>query len=537
LSDQRTPTTTEDGKEQQALTSGGLLARNAVWNLLSHCAPMATAIFTIPVLIAGLGKDRFGVLTLAWMVLGYFSLFDLGLGRALTKMVAEKLGLGLGRELPCLVGTALGLMMGLGLAGTAFIALISPGLVRDVLKIPPAIQHESLYAFYLMAVSLPFVISTAGLRGVMEAHQRFGLINVVRTAIGLFSLIGPILVLPFSRSLVPVVAVIFAGRLVSWAIHMVLCLRTVPNLIRGFSIRPDLIKPLITFGGWMTLTNIINPLMVQMDRFAVGALVSTAAIAYYTTPYELVTKFWFLSNSILGVMFPAFATCFVSDRERTALMFGRTMKSIFLILFPVTLGAVTLAPEVLTLWLGSDFATQSTHVMQCLAVGVFFNGLAQVSSALIQGVGRPELTFKLHLTELFPYLVAAWFLIRGYGIEGAALAWTARTALDLALFFWGGGQVLPECKETIRRLSRGLALTLPLIGLGALPLGLAWRATYLAVVMTGAPIIVWQRVLTAEEKDILRTRFVNAWSSRVLCRSVAGLGFRTAAEATNPPLG
>ena len=29
---------------------------------------------------------------------------------------------------------------------------------------------------------------------------------------------------------------------------------------------------------------------------------------------------------------------------------------------------------------------------------------------------------------------AAWLLIRGYGIEGAALAWTARTALDLTLY-------------------------------------------------------------------------------------------------------
>src|SRR4051812_20078598 len=153
-----TPTDDPNNVESapESLTSGRVLARNAVWNLLSQVAPMAAAIFTIPVLIAGLGTDRFGVLTLAWMVLGYFSLFDLGLGRALTKMVAEKLGLGLGRELPCLVGTALGLMMGLGLAGTAFIALISPGLVRSVLKIPPAIQRESLSAFYLMAVSLPF---------------------------------------------------------------------------------------------------------------------------------------------------------------------------------------------------------------------------------------------------------------------------------------------------------------------------------------------------------------------------------------------
>lgn len=525
------------GKEQHALTNGRLLARNVVWNLLSQSAPMAAAVLTIPVLIAGIGTDRFGVFTLAWMVLGYFSLFDLGLGRALTKMVAEKLGRGLEQELPNLVGTALSLMMILGLLGTVSIVLISPSLVSHILKIPPEIQRESLYAFYMMAASLPFVISTAGLRGVMEAHQRFGKINVVRTVIGLYSLIGPVLVLPFSRSLVPVVAVVFVGRLVSWAIHMVLCLRTLPNLARGFAIRTELIGPLITFGGWMTLTNIINPLMVQMDRFAVGALISTAAVAYYTTPYELVTKFWFFSNAILGVMFPAFATSFVNDRERTALFFGRTVKYVFLILFPLTLGAVTLAPEVLTLWLGGDFARQSTYVMQCLALGVFLNGLAQVPSALIQGVGRPDLTFKLHMLELFPYLITAWFLIRGYGITGAALAWTARTALDLVLFFWGGRQILPECKETIRRLSWGLAGTLPLIGLGALPLGLAWRVAYLTVIMAAAPILIWQRILGTEEKNVLLNRFVNAWSRRFQHRAVAGLAVRTAAEATQSPLG
>src|SRR5207302_8418181 len=114
LSTQRTDENSGDGPPA-ALTSGRLLARNAVWNLISQAAPMAAAVFTIPVLIGGLGTARFGVLTLAWMVLGYFSLFDLGLGRALTKMVAETLGLGRDRELPSLVGTALGLMMILGL--------------------------------------------------------------------------------------------------------------------------------------------------------------------------------------------------------------------------------------------------------------------------------------------------------------------------------------------------------------------------------------------------------------------------------------
>jgi O-antigen/teichoic acid export membrane protein len=87
------------------LTRGRLLARNTLWNLVGSGAPMAVAFFCIPVLIRALGKDRFGVLTLAWALIGYASLFDLGLGRALTQLVARKLGAGRDREVPTLVWT------------------------------------------------------------------------------------------------------------------------------------------------------------------------------------------------------------------------------------------------------------------------------------------------------------------------------------------------------------------------------------------------------------------------------------------------
>ena len=43
---------------------------------------MMVALATIPALVRRLGTDRFGILTIGWAVLGYFSLFDLGLGRA-----------------------------------------------------------------------------------------------------------------------------------------------------------------------------------------------------------------------------------------------------------------------------------------------------------------------------------------------------------------------------------------------------------------------------------------------------------------------
>ena len=81
-----------------SLVGGRRLARNVFWNLLGVGTPLLVAVVAIPRLIEALGTDRFGVLTLAWMVVGYFGLLDLGLGRALTKLVAERLGKGQDEE-------------------------------------------------------------------------------------------------------------------------------------------------------------------------------------------------------------------------------------------------------------------------------------------------------------------------------------------------------------------------------------------------------------------------------------------------------
>jgi O-antigen/teichoic acid export membrane protein len=197
------------------LTSGTVLARNVVWNLLGAGAPLLVAIVAIPVLIEGLGVPRFGVLTLAWMVVGYFSLFDLGLGRALTKLVAEKIGKGQIGEVPLLFWTAMSLMAVLGVIGAIVLTAFSPWLVIGILEIPSGLQSETMAAFYVLSGSVPIIIVTIGLRGMLEAYQRFGLVNAVRIPLGVVTFLGPVMVLPFSNSLFPVVIVLVTARLIS----------------------------------------------------------------------------------------------------------------------------------------------------------------------------------------------------------------------------------------------------------------------------------------------------------------------------------
>ena len=73
--------------------SGSRVAKNTIYNLLGYGLPLIIAVVLIPPLIKGLGEERFGILNLAWVVIGYFSFLDFGIGRALTNIIAEKIGL------------------------------------------------------------------------------------------------------------------------------------------------------------------------------------------------------------------------------------------------------------------------------------------------------------------------------------------------------------------------------------------------------------------------------------------------------------
>jgi len=489
------------------LTQGSRIARNSVLNLLGYGTPLVVAIFAIPLLIRGLGTDRFGVLAMAWVFIGYLSLFDLGLSRALTKLVAEKLGVGKVGEIPALVWTAIFVMFFLGLGIAVAVSLLLPWLIRDILNIPQALYTETLKAFYLLAIFVPIVIISVGFRGILDAHQRFDLTNAVRIPLGIYSFIAPLLVLPFSRSLFSVVGILVAGRLIACLVQLLLCLHVVPSLSKGIVLQRTMMGPLIRFGSWMTVTNIVSPLMLYLDRFFIGALISVVAVAYYATPQEVVTKLLLISGSVMGVLFPAFSTSFVQDHSRTKLLFGRGVKFIFLILFPITLFIVTMAHDGLGFWLGDEFAQNSTKVLQWITVGVFIHSLGQVPYALIQGVGRPDLTAKLHLIELPFYVICLWWIIVSNGIVGAAVAWVLRIAVD-TLFMFVMAQRLLQIREGImwrRLLLMGFVfLTLTL---ATMLTDLAMKLLFLLLMLFIYVPTIWFLILAQEERALIVNRF------------------------------
>lgn len=479
------------------LTSGRVLARGAALNLLGQGLPFLAALVALPLLAAGLGTERFGVLALAWVLVGYVSLFDLGLGRALTQLVAERLGRDQEEGLPALVWTALLLMGGLGLAGAGALALAAPWLARVALGVTGALAGETSVGLVLIAVAIPFVTIAAGLRGVLEAHQRFGLVNAVRIPMSSLSYLGPLALLSISPTLAWPIGFLLVERVATALIYLALCRRVMPSLRQPIVIAPGNWLRLLRFGGWMTVTNIVGPLMVYFDRFLIGGMLSVAAVAYYSTPYDFVTRLLVIPGALAGVLFPAFAIAARQDLARASVLFLRSTKFVFMLLWPLTLVVVAFAFEILDLWMGREFAMAGTSAMRWLAVGVLLNGLAQIPFALIQGHGRPDLTAKLHLAEVPLYLLGLWWLIDHFGITGAAMAWTFRVIFDTGLLFLIGGKMARMPLSKLRSLGVVLGVGVAMLAAASYLPDLASRVVACLALLT-AFAIASMRLIWAE---------------------------------------
>lgn len=495
----------------KSLASGGVLIRSTAWNFLGQTIPLFVAILVLPTLVGRLGIERFGVLTLVWMAIGYFSLFDLGLGRAMTQIVARKLGEGAEGVVPDIVKTGLVLMSFASLAGASLLWAIAPWLAQSVLHIPILLQDETLSSLYLVAVSVPFIVTSSGLTGFLAAYQRFDIVNSVRTPLAILTILLPLAVTEFTVRLEWIVAIVVIARIAGWIAYLVACTHIAPRTNRAGRSHRLAIREFVRLGGWMTLSNLLNPFLVYMDRFVIAGFVSVAAVAYYATPYEVITKFLIVPGAIVGTLFPAFATTFFSDKKRASFLLAQGTKYVFLALFPLTVAVVIFSNEALGVWLGREFSENSARVLQILAVGVLINSLVYPATVFVQGAGRPDKVAKLHLIELPLYLPVLWYLTDRFGIEGAAIAWTLRVAVDAALLYVITSTLLRRKEGALTR----IAVSAIMVGgvlVGTFFLNEAiHKIVYYISVMGIFLVLAWQKKLLESERRIIGIHLLSAF--------------------------
>jgi O-antigen/teichoic acid export membrane protein len=488
-----------------------LIAKNVVINLGSQIVPMLAALLTIPYVVKGLGTDGYGILSIAYMVLGYFSIFDLGLSRATVKFVAEHLSPEKIHKVPEIVWTSLFLLVLLGFVSGGIAAIFVPLAVTHFFKMPASFVGQAKSSLLIICLSLPILLANDALRGVLEAAQRFDLVNWIKipgsTCFYLFAAGAVALRLKVPWVIVALVLV----RLVTACAYLVVGFRIIPELRAGIRVSRSALRSLATFGGWVMVSNICGPIFTYLERFFVASVVSVSMLTYYSIPFDLLSKTIMLPASLATALFPYFSHHGGGNSDLVSDVTSRSVKYLLFVMTPFTAVLLYFSKEILQLWMGAQFANQSAVVMQLLAVMFLLNALSFVPYTSVQALGRPELKAKLDIAALPIYALFLWLLVRPYGINGAAAAKLLITALDtgvLFLFAWKMKSfALRDCISG--PLFRTLVASGALLVLGFLihvcRITLVNSAVLFGLCITAYAILLWFAAVDGDEKTVIRS--------------------------------
>jgi O-antigen/teichoic acid export membrane protein len=180
----------------------------------------------------------------------------------------------------------------------------------------------------------------------------------------------------------------------------------------------------------------VGPLMVSFDQFLIGSVMGVAAVAHYAVPMNLVARTQIFPGALARTFFPRMS-CSSADDARS--LSGRALSVLGYGYAALCAPGIVLSPVFFRYWISADFGQIAAPVAQILFVGAWINGLAFIAATLLQSQGRPDITGKLHLIEVLPFLAVLWTLTTTFGINGAAIAWSLRTTADALALFWAAG--------------------------------------------------------------------------------------------------
>jgi O-antigen/teichoic acid export membrane protein len=480
-------------------------------NLIAQAVPLIVGVISIPFIVRYLGPERFGLLSLSWIILGYFTIFDLGLGRATTKYVAEAIGTGDPDQTTDIVWTSVTFQVIFGIVGSIIVVIMTPLLTERILRISPALIGEARTTFYVLAFSVPVVLISSSFSGVLEACQRFDMLSRVRIIAGIATFLVPLIAGFMHLDLPFIIALLVLVKALALVTFFIIAAHIFPTLKWPHLMKKHLITRLFVFGSWITVSNLVSPFLRYLDRFMIGAIISTTAVAYYSAPFDIMERLWIIPTSLVLTLFPAFsAFSGLGHHERSRILFMRSIKYLMVILVPFICILIVFAEPILLKWLGANFAQNSTFAFQILAIGALVGILAPIPGTIIQGYGRPDIIAKLYLLYIPLNFVLVWILVRSMGLAGAALSCMLRTILDTVLLLIIALRIIHLPLTTLfNNLSRAIA-TAAIAGILLWIIMKTSNTFVLQAILSGCSvtaiaILSWHWVLTTEDKSLVRS--------------------------------
>lgn len=318
-------------------------------------------------------------------------------------------------------------MLGLGGVSAAVLVGVS-GTMVAVMNVSPYYQADIHTGLIWLALCMPMLLVSQVFLAYFEGLAKFKELSLIKILANTLIVLLPCMAIFITPTFTALMVAMLLARLLVLAISTIWICKTLPIALKLDTV---IARRLFGFGGWLTVSAIVGPIMVYFDRFALSAMSGAKNVAFYTAPSELVMRMLSLPGAASRTLFARFSRT-PSGNESTIYQL-----SLLLLGVSATLLALPMwifAEPLLVAWMGQSFAGEPVWVFRILLIGFIFNAIAQVPFNRLQARGYSYQTAMVHCIELLPYIALLIYLTKQYGIIGVAVAWMVRIIVDTTIF-------------------------------------------------------------------------------------------------------
>lgn len=398
-------------------------------------AALALALLAVtPYLVGRIGASSYGILALVTVISSQLGLLQFGAGAAAARLLPEARARQGEAEVSALVSAVVFVSVIGALFSGAVLAVVLPALWGDGFHASAAVVQEGRRALPA-AVAMVAVHGPLGnFQAVLLGHERFAELAYFRLSHG------------FLRLAAAVVAVAAGARvpgliLAQTSVDVVCVLVLLSMIWRGIPARGagvvSSIRRLIVVGIPLAVSTTLAGLLVDAEKLALAAVRSIDELSYYTIPQNVAMRFAVAAAALATALVPRLSWMGAAGQEeeagRLSARATRVSATLTAALFAVL---IAIAPELLTAWLGAEFAANAVMPARIVMIGLVANVGAYAAAAVLRARARPVVVAAIYAAELPIYLVLAATLITWMGLVGAALAWSLRVIIDAVIQQW-----------------------------------------------------------------------------------------------------
>jgi O-antigen/teichoic acid export membrane protein len=390
------------------------VASNTAVQLVGKGIVLAIGVVSIAVLTRYLGPQDYGKYTLALMYMQLFGvLADVGLFTTVVREISKA-----PERTEQLVGNTLALRLLLSIGVIAVAALVSLALPYD---------EEVRTAILLAGAPLLFGMLTTTFVAILQSRLRMAR-AVIGDVVGrATSLLLVLVVVWLDLGFYPVLGAAAGGALATLAVTWA--------LTRGLAqirprIEPAVWRSLLTAAVPLGLALAVNALYFRADTLIISLYEPYGEVGLYTLAYRVLELALVVGTVFLNSTFPILSEAVARDEARALRTIQASSEVCVVLGAPLVAGGLALAPQIVELAGGEDFADAATPLRILLAAGAlaWVNGV--FGYALIAR-DRQASALWLNLSALTFNVGLNFLLVPRYGIVAAAVVTVASEVLIL----------------------------------------------------------------------------------------------------------